>query len=106
MNTSLKSKKYIFDIDGTICCESPTFEKCLASPIPKMINIINTLYDQGNQITLYTARGWAEYKMTEKWLKDNNVKYHMLMCGKVLYDVWVDDRAANAEDFINNWKGE
>jgi hydroxymethylpyrimidine pyrophosphatase-like HAD family hydrolase len=83
----------VFDIDGTIAEETPTFERCLASPIEGAKEKMNILYDTGVTIIIYTARGWAEYKMTKRWLDDNGFKYHQLIMGKPIYDVWYDDRA-------------
>ena len=61
-----KLKTYVFDIDGTIC--SNTFgEYAKAEPLRKRINLINKLFDQGNIIKLFTARGsttkidWEEF---------------------------------------------
>ena len=93
--------KIVFDIDGTLCEELPTFEKSLARPIDKMINLINECYRSGQFIILYTARSWSEYKMTEMWLKQNGVLYSLLLCGKPTYDLWVDDRSINAKLDIN-----
>jgi len=87
--------KFVFDLDGTICTEKPTFERSLALPVYTIISYINRLYNRGDTIIIYTARGWQEYEMTAKWLKDNNVNYHILMMGKVHYDYWVDDRSCN-----------
>jgi uncharacterized HAD superfamily protein len=93
--------KIVIDIDGTICEEMPTFEKCLAKPIKGAVEKINLLHDEGNFIYLYTARGWGEFKMTEAWLKTNNIKYDVLLCGKPVYDIWIDDRAIKFESWSN-----
>jgi len=48
------------DIDETIADYLPTDDKSdynLATPIHINIDKINKLYDEGNQITYYTARG-------------------------------------------------
>ena len=37
--------------------------------------------------------------MTTAWLKKNGIKYHQLVLGKPVGDVWIDDRAINFE----NW---
>jgi histidinol phosphatase-like enzyme len=92
-------KKYVFDLDGTICNEMPTFEKSLAIPDKDVVDKVNELYYAGNFITIYTARGWAEYNMTKKWLETNNVNHNLLICGKPIYDVWVDDKACNIKDW-------
>lgn len=95
------SKTYVFDLDGTLCEERKTFEKSLAAPKQDIIDMANSLYDSGNIIIVYTARSWSEYKMTEHWLATNKVKYNLLMCGKVIYDHWIDDRATNVKDVLN-----
>lgn len=92
-------KKYVIDLDGTLCEERPTFEKHLAKPIHDVIRKVNHLYKNGDQIIIYTARGWAEFASTENWLKENGVKYHVLLCGKPIYDKWIDDRAVNVHDW-------
>lgn len=92
------SKIYVFDLDGTICEERKTFEKALAAPKQDIIDVVNDLHDNGHRIIIYTARGWGEYVITEHWLKTNNVKYHMLMCGKIIYDCWIDDKALNVDN--------
>ena len=45
------------DIDETICYYENEREYHLAKPIVSNINKINKLFDEGNQITYYTARG-------------------------------------------------
>ena len=51
--------RYCVDIDGTIC--TPTvgrgYEK--AEPWNDRISTINKLYDDGNHITYFTARGYG-----------------------------------------------
>jgi len=91
-------KKIVFDIDGTICDERPAQERMFAIPKNEAIKILNQLYDSGNFIILYTARGWDQYKITEHWLKENEVKYNVLMCGKPIYDFWIDDRSINPKN--------
>lgn len=94
-----KIKRVVIDIDGTICEELPTFEKSLANPIAGALESVNKLYDSGVFIIFYTARGWAEFKMTENWLKSHGFKYHTLICGKPVYDMWIDDRAVKFTDW-------
>jgi hydroxymethylpyrimidine pyrophosphatase-like HAD family hydrolase len=90
--------KYVFDLDGTICEERPTFERSLAAPNVEIINVINDLYIKGHFIIIFTARSWAEYTMTKEWLIENKVNHNILMCGKIIYDKWIDDRAINVKN--------
>ena len=61
-----------------------------------VIKKINKLYDEGNIIKFFTARGnltkvdWRE--ITENQLKDWGVKYHSLIFGKPFGDIYIDDR--------------
>lgn len=87
----------IIDIDGTICSEERQFSRPLATPNENAIESINTLYDQGHTIILYSARTWAEWEVTSHWLKQNHIKYHQLFLGKPVGDVWIDDRAIRHE---------
>jgi len=97
-------KNLIIDMDGTICTEEKTFNKYLATPQINAINSVNDLYDQNYHITIYTARGWAEYRMTEHWLKSHNIKYDLLICGKPIYDYWIDDKALRYDTWENIMK--
>lgn len=85
--------RIVFDLDGTLCEERPTFEKSMALPLPGMKEFVNLRKDIGDFIIIYTSRSWNEYAMTKKWLDDNGFKYDLLMCGKPVYDEWYDDKA-------------
>ena len=94
---------YLVDIDGTICNteQSNYFE---SRPIPDRIARINELFDDGNTITYWTARGMASGKdwteLTTKQLQAWGCKYHELKMFKPSYDVWIDDKAINSEEFF------
>lgn len=96
--------KYIIDIDGTICTSTNgDYEK--AEPYQYRINHFNDLYDQGNEVHYWTARGgntgkdWTE--LTHQQLKLWGVKYTSLKLGKPPYDLWIDDKAVNVEKYFN-----
>jgi len=90
----------IIDMDGTICTEMRQFSRCLADPKKGAVETINKLYEAGNTIIIYSSRTWVEYEMTVDWLKKYGVKYHQLLMGKPIGDVWIDDRAITCTD---NW---
>lgn len=101
--------RYVFDLDGTICTQQESGKYDLALPIVHMIEIVNHLYDEGNNITIFTARGMNTYNgdveaiinaywnMTTEWLQRNGVKYHQLRFGKPAADYYVDDKAVTLE---------
>jgi uncharacterized HAD superfamily protein len=89
----------IIDLDGTICTEEKTYSRSLAQAKKGAVEAVNKLYEQGHTIIIYSARTWMEFEMTTAWLKTNEIKYHQLVLGKPVGDVWIDDRAINFE----NW---
>jgi len=89
----------VIDMDGTICTEEKTYSRALAKALPGAVENINKLYDEGHIILIYSARTWMEYEMTHDWLQKNNIKFHQLILGKPIGDVWIDDRAIN----FNGW---
>jgi len=96
--------RYCFDIDGTICTNTEG-EYHRAEPFFDRIEKINQLYREGHIILFFTARGsttgidWRE--TTKKQLKKWKVQYHELHFGKPMYDIHIDDKSKNAEDFFD-----
>lgn len=96
-------KIYVFDIDGVICNETlGDYEN--AVPFKEHIRKINELYNKGHKIIIYTGRGSKTGKdwitLTRQQLKKWEVKYHYLKFGKLVYDVWIDDKAMDTYDFF------
>ena len=93
------------DIDETICTKAEDLNYANAKPIPERINKINNLFNEGNTIIYWTARGtmtgidWRE--VTEKQFNEWGVKYHNLMFGKPAYDLFIDDKNINSERFFD-----
>jgi len=94
----MKKMKIAFDIDGTICENVNVFEKSLATPKQKIIELVKKLKDDGHTIIMFTGRGWPEYEYTKKWLDDNGVPFDILVCGKYTFDVMLCDRSYNIND--------
>jgi len=95
--------RLVFDIDGTICNNtSGEYESAL--PYRDMINMINHMYDTGHYIIFHTARGMGKhggnealaykdwYCITKNQLDSWGVRFHELHLGKILGDVYIDDR--------------
>ncbi len=97
-------KTYCFDIDGIIATLTPDNNYILAEPLISNINKINKLYEAGNKIILFTARGTVtkiDWKnVTMKQLIDWGVKYHELTFGKPAADFYIDDRNLNINEII------
>lgn len=91
---------YCFDIDGTLCT-STDGDYAMAEPFHDRIAVVNALYIAGHIIKLFTARGsttgidWRD--VTERQLLAWGVRYHMLIMGKPEADLFIDDKAFNAE---------
>lgn len=94
------------DIDNTICQTPETGEYHKAKPLYDRIAKINDLYDQGNTIIYWTARGtrtghdWRE--LTEKQFKDWSVQYHKLYFHKPVYDLFIDDKNINSNTYFSS----
>ena len=95
---------YCFDIDGTLCSkDNPDYN--FAKPYSDRIAVVNKLYDEGNKIILFTARGaatgidWKE--LTKQQLNEWNVKFHKLKFGKPHADVFIDDKAKDLFNWFN-----
>ena len=89
------------DIDNTICTTGTGPNKYIEStPLTDRIAHINGLYDAGNRITYWTARGNAtgtDYSdLTRMQLEDWGCRYHELkMDQKPSFDLLIDDKAQN-----------
>ena len=96
------------DIDETICHRESsvdfgvTHDYTKAKPIKENIDKINKLYDEGNTIVYWTARGsrkqidWTE--LTTQQLNKWGAKYHELKVNKPFYDVFIEDKAFRIEE--------
>jgi len=93
------------DVDETICNSPPSRDYSLAIPIKENIAKINRLYDEGNEIVYWTARGtmsgldWTE--TTKKQLIEWGAKHHDVKLGKPHFDLYVCDKSINAERFFD-----
>jgi CMP-N,N'-diacetyllegionaminic acid synthase len=94
---------YIVDIDRTIL-DTINGDYHYAKAIPDRIAAINKLHREGHKVIYWTARGaisgkdWTEF--TRKQLSHFGCEYTELWCNKPHYDVWIDDKAINSEDYF------
>jgi len=107
----MKNLRIIYvDIDETICeydspqtVEERDYER--AVPIKDNIDRINKLYDEGHKIVYWTARGsltkinWRP--LTHSQLVCWGAKFHELRMDKPFYDLFIDDRTFNPEEWKN-----
>tara|TARA_B100000287_G_scaffold401095_1_gene420840 strand:+ start:261 stop:569 length:309 start_codon:yes stop_codon:yes gene_type:complete len=92
------------DIDETICYYKGDRNYEDALPILSRIEKINKMYDEGHEITYWTARGtvtgidWTETTVMQ--LKKWGAKYNRVMLGKPDFDLYICDKAMNSEIFF------
>ena len=102
-------KSIFVDIDGTICTGVQDKERPWnyedAIPMMDRIAEINRLYEQGHNITYWTARGtqsgidWYDTTMAQlhKW----GAKQTALICGdKPHFDLYICDKSVNADKYF------
>lgn len=100
----ITGQKICFDIDGVIATLVPGNDYSISLPDNRVVNLIKLLFDRGNKIFIYTARGtvtgidWKE--TTEKQLKKWGVPYNELYFGKPGADIFIDDKAINISELI------
>ena len=111
MSARTQMKKTIFvDIDETICmhpdsdAQSPAGHREYknAMPIKENIDKVNNLFDSGNTIIYWTARGSRSgidwYELTKAQLDKWGAKHHQLRCDKPFYDIFIEDRSIRIEE--------
>lgn len=101
-------KTIYVDIDETICFYDEEIsldgKKDYNKAIPNYDNIqkINNLFDEGNKIIYWTARGSRSgidwYDFTKNQLESWGVKFHKLKCDKPYYDLFIEDRSKRIEE--------
>jgi hypothetical protein len=109
-----KLKIIAFDLDDVICYRQSKYEHIgpikydYCEPNQSAIDLVNSLYEEGNKIIIYTARGMSQfngnvaliyselYSKTINQLDNWGLKYNQLVMGKIHYDVLIDDKALNS----------
>ena len=105
-------KTFVFDLDGTLCTKVTDGNYNNAKPKKERIDQVNLLYDEGNFITIHTARGMGRhnnnavaaneefYNLTVKQLDQWGVRYHEVHLGKPSGDIYIDDKAVSDDQFF------
>lgn len=87
------------DLDSTLASPLPLEEVlggAIGPPIRENVEKARRAHQAGWKIVIHTARGWAEYERIEAWLKEFNIPFRTIVCGKILAHSYVDDRAVPA----------
>ena len=101
---------YCFDLDNTLCFSDGNDYRN-SRPDNNMITKVNSLYDSGHTIKIFTARGMTTHSgdvaavydelfpLTSFQLDTWGIKYHELIMGKPSYDQFVDDKNLTITEF-------
>ncbi|ASD52026.1 phosphoheptose isomerase [Pseudomonas phage PspYZU05] len=99
-----------FDIDNTLTVwnSDRDYENFKAND--NMVELVNKLYDEGHEITLFTSRGMSSVgaDKTEELIRPSlernlhklGFKYHHLILNKPYYDIIVDDKSLRPDEFM------
>ena len=96
-------KTLCFDLDNTLCTTKKNYYES-SKPKKNAIKVVNSLYDKGYIIKIYTARYMGRYNdklpnkreirmRISKQLNKFGIKYHKLFISKPSADIYVDDKA-------------
>ncbi|QHR70759.1 capsule biosynthesis protein [Escherichia phage dhabil] len=110
MSHRVENKPHLcFDIDNTITIWNHDRDYENFKPDTEMVSMINKLYDEGYEITLFTARGMTScgpgrilvevVPALVKNLEKIGLKYHNLLTHKPSYTFIIDDRAIRPDHF-------
>jgi len=100
-----------FDLDNVIC-KTKNVNYKNAKPIARTVKIINKAYSYKFKVLIFTGRFYGKCNgnlnkilkmddgLTKKQLKKWKIKYHRLIFGKPIFDVYVDDKNFQ---FKKNW---
>jgi hypothetical protein len=97
---------FFVDIDETFCYYEGKRDYKLAKPYYERIEKINKLYTEGNTIVYWTARGSVTqqnwFQITYEQLNEWKCKFHELKMGKPAYDLFIDDKNINSDNYFNS----
>lgn len=96
------------DLDGTLSEEMDDWRKYAeAPPIEENIAKVRRMYEAGHTIIIYTARPMDDWRVTKRWLYQNNVPYERLEMGKFRGDLYIDNNSIRMEEIddtvIQRW---
>lgn len=96
-------KTFCFDFDGTLCTNTEG-EYESAEPFYDRIALVNKLFEDGNKIIIFTARGtvtgidWRP--LTLRQIEDWGIHFTELILGKPFAHQYIDDRGISDLDFF------
>jgi len=107
-NLLVKPLRICFDLDNTLVT-NPTVpnDYSTVKPIPKMIQLLHFLKQNGHEIIIHTARRMKTHNnnvgkvikdialVTIQTLEKYNIDYDELIFGKPIADIYIDDKALN-----------
>lgn len=108
-----KKMRICFDLDNTLVTY-PTipYDYSSVKPIPKMIDLLKKMKEQGHEIIIHTARRMLTHQhnigkvikdiamVTLTTLEDLQIPYDEIIFGKPIADIYIDDRSINP--YIND----
>ena len=68
--------------------------------MPDTKEALTKIQNSGKKVIVYTSRPWTEYVDIEEFMNENKLPFDKIICGKLLVEVMIDDRAIHFE----SWK--
>lgn len=65
--------------------------------IPEGKQLADHYHDRGYKLVVHTSRPWDHHGRIWDWLRDNDIPVALVVCGKILAGLYVDDRSHRPE---------
>lgn len=76
------------DFDLTLCSDTK-----FGPPNKDVVEAISSWQYDGHFVAVYTARPWSDRALIEAWIRAHGVFVDVIECGKLRFDVLLDDKA-------------
>jgi hypothetical protein len=87
------------DLDGTLAeplwtSDNPT--NLIGDPIRINVIKLREAVRAGYKVVVHTSRPWTDYASIEAWLTLYDIPFRDIQCGKILAELYIDDRGRHA----------
>lgn len=94
----------VFDLDGVLATPTWPLRGIVGDPIPEGLELLRHYANQGFCIWIHTARRETDKPAIWEWVKRHRLPVDVVLCGKPMAALYVDDRAYQPE-WVEEYRG-